>query len=146
MRAHTFDVLICSNILLICSHSFWKIAATILNLQQLYLICSNFILFAATFFNLQQHLFHLQQRFLICSNIYFICSNFLICSISLVGHPNSTIVGVRITVMLFEKKKKNHRFISCWFRYCVINTFLLILHTFRLPKSLERLCCCKLPD
>ena len=52
--AHTSDILICSNILLICSNSFWKFAATISNLQQLYSICSNFILFAA--------------RFLICSN------------------------------------------------------------------------------
>ena len=66
MRAHTFDVLICSN-------SFWKFAATISNLQQLVLkICSNFVLFAATFLNLQQ--------------LDFICSNFLICSMSLVGH------------------------------------------------------------
>ena len=54
VRAHTFYVLICSN-------SFWKFAATISNLQQLYSICSNFILFAAT-------LFYLQQGFLICSN------------------------------------------------------------------------------
>ena len=30
----------CARILLICSNSFWKFAATILNLQQLYLICS----------------------------------------------------------------------------------------------------------
>ena len=35
-----FDVLICSNILLICSNSFWKFAATLFNLQQLYFICS----------------------------------------------------------------------------------------------------------
>ena len=60
MRAHTFDVLICGNILLICSNSFWKFAAIISNLQQLYSIFSNFILFAARFFNLQQ-LFNLQH-------------------------------------------------------------------------------------
>ena len=72
VRAHTFDVLICINILLICSILFWKFAATILNLQQLYFICSNFTLFAERFFNLQQ--------------LYFICSNSLICSMSLVGH------------------------------------------------------------
>ena len=78
MRAYTFDVLICSNILLICSNSFWKFAATILNLQQLYFICCIFILFAARFFNLQQ--------------LYFICSIFLICRMSLVGHrKNKTI-------------------------------------------------------
>ena len=40
VRAHTFDVLICSNILLICSNYF-KFAATLFNLQQLYFICSN---------------------------------------------------------------------------------------------------------
>ena len=54
MRAHTFDVLICSNILLICSNSFWTFAAPLFNLQQLYFICSDFILFAARFFNLRQ--------------------------------------------------------------------------------------------
>ena len=39
---------------------FWKFAATVSNLQQLYSICSNFILFAATLFYLQQH-FNLQH-------------------------------------------------------------------------------------
>ena len=67
MRAHTFHVLTCSNILLICSNSFWKFAATILNLQQVYFICSKFILFAASLFDFQQ--------------------GFLICSMSHVGHP-----------------------------------------------------------
>ena len=43
------------------------------NLQQLVLkICSNYFKFAATLFNLQQ--------------LYFICTNFTICNMSLVGH------------------------------------------------------------
>ena len=36
----------------------------------------------------------------------------------------------------FSKTSNNH----CCFWYCIINTFFLILHTFRLLKSLERLC------
>ena len=79
MRAHTFDVLICSNILLICSNSFWKFAASISNLQQLYFICSNFILFAATFFNFQQLYFYLQQVFNLqhvpCGPPYYKCQS-----------------------------------------------------------------------
>ena len=55
---HTFDVLICSNILL---------------------ICSNYFKFAVTEFNFAATLFYLQQRFIICSNL-------LICSMSLEGH------------------------------------------------------------
>ena len=51
-----FWCLICSNILLICSNSFE-------NLQQLFQICSKFILFAAT-------LFYLQQRFNLQHNPY----------------------------------------------------------------------------
>ena len=49
----------------------------------LYIYFYNFVLFAATFFNLQQ--------------LYFICSNFLICSMSFVGH--------RIKQNVLRKKK-----------------------------------------
>ena len=80
MRAHTFDVLICSNILLIaatrfenvlqlfqiCSN-FIQIAATLFYLQQLYFICSNFVIFVATFLNLQQ-LFNFQ--YVLCGPPY----------------------------------------------------------------------------
>lgn len=45
-----------------------------------------------------------------------------------------------------ENLTRRFDFISCWFRYCIINIFLLILHTFRLPKSLERFCCGIHPD
>ena len=48
----------------------------------LYIYIYNFILFAATFFNLRQ--------------LYFICSNFLICSISFVGH--------RVKLNVLQKK------------------------------------------
>ena len=48
----------------------------------LYIYIYNFILFAATFFNLQQ--------------LYFISSNFLICSMSFVGH--------RIRLNVLQKK------------------------------------------
>ena len=60
----------------ICSN-FIEFAATLFNLQQLYLIYSNFILFAATCFKLQQP--------------YFIWSNFSICSMSLLGHVTNRI-------------------------------------------------------
>jgi len=70
-------------VLKICSHSF-EFGATLFNLQHLYLIWSNFILFVATLFYLQQGFFNLQQ-------LYFICSKFLICSLSLVGHRRQSI-------------------------------------------------------
>ena len=72
--------LVCSNnlfyllqLFFICSN-FILFAATFLNLLQPYFISSNFILFAATLLNLLQ--------------LYFICSNFFICSMSPVGHRN----------------------------------------------------------
>ena len=52
--------------------NYFKFAATLFYLQQLYFISSDFILFEATLFYLQQG--------------YLTCSNFLICSMSLVGH------------------------------------------------------------
>ena len=55
VRTHTFHVLTYSNILLICCNSIWKFPATILNLQQLYLICSNFINFLICSFSLVGH-------------------------------------------------------------------------------------------
>ena len=69
MRAHTFDALICSNILLrkylqqlvlkIC-RNYVKFAATLFYFQQICFICSKVFKFAATLFHLQQP-FNLQH-------------------------------------------------------------------------------------
>ena len=69
--------------------NYFKFAATLFNLQQLYIICSNLILFEET-------LFYLQQGFLICTNF--------ICSMSLVGH-RSVIYVVMQNVFLWNNSK-----------------------------------------
>ena len=82
MRAHTFLSLNLQQLLLF--------AATI------FIICCNYFLFAATLFNLQQ--------------LYFICSNFFICSMSPVGHRSLSLTLFscgEITLVLIKKITRN---------------------------------------